>query len=123
MTAMRGCIYIIRHIQQLIFKFPSCTIVHCSRSNIALSMRLPGPSPLPLRIYPAFNTDAAAASASHRSLTHEQLQLLLCISSHAAFFVRVGMPKDVRMNQDPRELLLKILGSAVVAQRMLHLGL
>ena len=27
------------------------------------------------------------------------------------------------MNQDPRETLLKILGSVVVAQRMLHLGL
>jgi len=102
----------LRHVAQL----RACCMLMCrSRLRVASSIFLRVPLfHLPLR---PFGCDVS--SSRFPTLTHAQLQLLLCVTGHASRFVRVMMPRDVRHNKDPRSELLLRLYSAAMVQRLM----
>jgi hypothetical protein len=104
----------LRHVAQL---RACCMLVCSSRLRVASSIFLHPPPLFHLPLRP-FGCDV---SFSHfPTLTHAQRQLLLCMSGHASHFVRVMMPRDVRVYKDPRqEQLLRLHGAALVQRLMI----
>jgi hypothetical protein len=102
----------LRHVAQL---RACCMLVCRSRLRVASSVFLRVPLfHLPLR---PFGCDVSSSRSP--TLTHAQLQLLLCMTGRASHFVRVMMPRDVRHNKDPRQELLVRLYSAAMVQRLM----
>jgi hypothetical protein len=104
----------LRHVAQL----RACCMCVCrSRLRVASSIFIR----VPLFHLPLHPFGCDVSFSRFPTLTHAQLQLLLCMTGHASHFVRVMMPRDVRhnTNKDPRQELLRRLYSASLAQRLM----